>query len=544
MSEQAFKNWLGRFLEELLPLERSLSLALWNVSTSGKREDEEKLNRIEGKYRSLFASGDGYRFLKSLANDQSIKDPLLLRQLDILWREFEANQMNENTLRRLVALRVEIDSLFNNFRASLGEERVSDNHLREILRFGTSTGEVRAAWEASKQIGQEAAPKILKLVEIRNSLAHSLGYPSYYEMSLLLDEIEPDWLFEFLQELAEVTARPYLALKERIDSTLSRRFACPLEELGPWHYGDPFFQSSPQTGSIDLDAFYKECDLPALTIRFYEGLGFDIQEILERSDLYEREGKCQHAFCTDIDRQGDVRVLCNLKSNEHWMGTMLHEFGHAVYDREFNAELPHLLRGPSHTSTTEAIAMMFGRAAKDRRFLSEIAGVDADRAAQAAAQAGEELRADLLIFVRWALVVVHFERALYHDPGQDLVAAWWDLVERYQGLRRPAGREQPDWATKIHIATSPVYYQNYILGELTASQIQHHLLGTVLGADPQGGVGGMINHPEAGEFLREKVFRLGQRFPWQVVIEKATGSRLELNHFIEEVSGSLEKTQM
>ena len=30
----------------------------------------------------------------------------------------------------------------------------------------------------------------------------------------------------------------------------------------------------------------------------------------------------------------------------------------------------------------------------------------------------------------------------------------------------------PDWAAKIHIATNPVYYHNYMLGEMMASQLQ------------------------------------------------------------------------
>ena len=54
----------------------------------------------------------------------------------------------------------------------------------------------------------------------------------------------------------------------------------------------------------------------------------------QRSDLYEKPGKSPHAFCTDIDREGDVRVLANIVPNEYWMGTMLHELGHSVYSQQ------------------------------------------------------------------------------------------------------------------------------------------------------------------------------------------------------------------
>lgn len=532
---------MERFLEELLPLERSFSQALWQSSCTGRSEDSERLDRIEGAYRGLFNSRERYHFLKALSMDGWDPDPLLRRQLEILLHEFEANQMAGPTLRRLIALRVEIESLHNNFRARLGDAAVSDNQLREILRTSTSSDQLRSAWEASKQIGDVMAPKILELVELRNSVARSLGYNDFQEMSLKLDEVDREWLFPLLRELEEITAAPFQALKERLDGTLAARFGISPADLFPWHYGDPFFQTTPRVGAVDLDEFYRHVDLPELTASFYEGLGLGIRDLLEGSDLYEREGKCQHAFCTDIDKRGDVRVLANLKPNEHWMGTMLHEFGHAVYDREFDPELPHILRGPAHTSSTEAIAMMFGRASKDRRFLEVVVGVEPSLAARAAAAAREELRSEQPIFLRWALVVVHFERELYRDPRQDLSGIWWDLVERFQGLRRPPGRSANDWAAKIHIATSPVYYQNYILGELAASQIQRHILTNVLGSSPDGGVGAMVGRREVGKYLREKIFRPGRRYRWEEMLERATGSRLEIAHFVDEVTGALER---
>ncbi len=535
--EAKFRSWLERFLEEFQPIEKAFAHAYWNVSTTGKKEDADRLERAEGAYRRLFASAERYRYLKSIAAEGDIADPVLARQLDVLLREFEGNQMDEFTLRKLVALKVEIENLYNNFRADLEGEKVGQNQLRQILRTSTDSNRVRAAWEAAKQIGPGVASRIQELVRVRNELAHGRGYADFQRMSLRLEEIDRDWLFKLLDDLAEATEAPFRALKAEIDAALARRFGIPSADLRPWHYGDPFFQEAPPIGDVDLDEFYRPQDLSALTVRFYEGLGMDIRAILDRSDLFEREGKCQHAFCTDLDRRGDVRVLCNLKPDEYWMGTMLHEFGHAVYDREYDAAMPHLLRGPAHTCATEAIAMMFGRASKDRLFLSEVAGVDPDRAGVAADAARKELRTEQLIFMRWAQVVVRFENELYSRPDQDFNKLWWDLVEKFQGLRRPEGRDAPDWATKIHVATAPVYYQNYILGELTAAQLQRFLLDRIGGNGE--GVGGLLGRPEVGDILRERVFRPGRRFHWNEMLERATGSRLDPQHFLREMNDGL-----
>ena len=71
-------------------------------------------------------------------------------------------------------------------------------------------------------------------------------------------------------------------------------------------------------------------------------------------------GKNQHAFCIHIDRKGDVRVLANVRPTAKWMETMLHEYGHAVYDKQLNPALPFALRTPAHLITTEANRDAYG----------------------------------------------------------------------------------------------------------------------------------------------------------------------------------------
>ena len=51
------------------------------------------------------------------------------------------------------------------------------------------------------------------------------------------------------------------------------------------------------------------------------------------------------------------------------MSTSLHEFGHAVYDKYNDRNLPWVLREPAHTFTTEAIAMLFGRFASNAAWI-------------------------------------------------------------------------------------------------------------------------------------------------------------------------------
>jgi len=298
-------------------------------------------------------------------------------------------------------------------------------------------------------------------------------------------------------------------------------------ETPPWLYSDPFFQEFPSAGAAEsLDDAFKDSNIEALTLSHYESIGLDISDLLRHADLYEREGKSQHAFCLDVDHEGDVRVLCNIRKNERWMSTMLHEFGHAVYDKYNDTSMPFLLRTPAHTLTTEAIAMLNGRMSKSPEWLVKIARLSPAEAQRLSASALKTLRSEMLIFLRWAITLIRFERELYRNSdGARLSRLWWEYVERFQRVTPPANRDRADWASKIHLATSPVYYQNYVLGELMASQLLSYIHSHIVKSESY------VGNPAVGDYLVQKVFKPGARYDWNTMLGNATGEALNPEHF-------------
>jgi peptidyl-dipeptidase A len=215
-----------------------------------------------------------------------------------------------------------------------------------------------------------------------------------------------------------------------------------------------------------------------------------------------------------------------VRPDSYWMDTMLHEFGHAVYDRYINPKLPYFLRTVAHTCITEAIALMMGSLAEDPAWLSAIAGVPEAELDEVREHLLWRDRADRLVFTRWALVMFNFERELYANPDRDdLNSLWWDLVERLQLVNRPPGRDEPDWAAKIHVAVAPVYYHNYVLGHLIAAQLKHHLEQRVSG-------GPFFMSEVAGRYLLEALFGPGARNNWQDTILGATVEQLTPDYFV------------
>jgi peptidyl-dipeptidase A len=533
--ERELADFIERLVGELQPLELEHNTAYWLANTTGEARYEEESARLDAAMRKMFARREPYAMLSRLRESGALADPLLDRQLTLLHLAHRARQLPPEMIEQQVRLEKSLESRFNQFRATLDGERVTDNRIVDLLRESTDLDLRRRAWEASKQIGVEVEADLLALVRLRNDGARQLGFDNYYSMSLELDELSERELFDLFDELDRETAPLWKAYKGGLDSHLAHRFALSTDALRPWHYADPFFQEAPPD-EASLDSFYTNLDLVALSERYFTAVGFDVREVIARSDLFERTGKCQHAFCMSMDRGDDVRVLCNMKSTERWMGTMLHELGHAVYDRNVERSLPWLLRSQAHILTTEASAMLFGRLSKSPVWLREWAGADARELERQAEPVARAVREQLLVQTRWEMVMVHMERALYRDPEQDLRALWWDLVERFQWVERPEGRNAPDWAAKIHFSVAPVYYHNYQLGEMLASQLQDHLLREVMGGGARAWER-YVRSPEVGAFLRRELYGPGKRFDWRELTRRATGRTLESRPFVDELAG-------
>jgi peptidyl-dipeptidase A len=530
--QEELLSFIQKFDSIVHPLTRESSLAYWNASISGKKEDWKKSEELNIELTKVFANKEDFTILKRIKESNSITNELLKRQLDVMYNAYLGNQVDTELLNCVISMQTEIEQKYSNFRVDVNGKKLSDNEVDDILKSSVSSTELQQVWEGHKAIAPIVAQDIIHLVRKRNEIAEELGFSNFHEMSLKLNEQDPNQISSLFDELDNLTRDAFTSLKNEIDSYLSKRVNVKAEELMPWHYQNRFFQEPPAIYSIDLDKYYNDRNIEKLTSEYYSGIGLDITDMIAKSDLYEKPGKNQHAYCIDIDNQGDVRVLCNIKSNQNWMGTMLHEFGHANYDKYIDPQLPFTLRNPAHIFTTEAIAMFFGRMSSNAQFLVDMQLTDSADAAKVSEEGFKVLRLEQLTFSRWAQVMYRFEKALYENPDQDLNTLWWDLVEKYQMIRRPANRHQPDWASKIHIATSPCYYHNYLLGELLASQFNHYIAATVLKSDNFGQ--SYSGKKQVGDYFKEKVFSPGASYNWNQMIEKATGEKLTARYYAEQ----------
>jgi peptidyl-dipeptidase A len=525
------RMFVENFMKQFRPVDVAANHAWWEANISGKDEDFKRKQEAQDKIDELLSNTAAFAEIKAIKEAGGIDSAIIRRAIDVIYLLYLEKQVDPALLKKMNELSNAVEQKFNTFRAKVGGKELTTAEVRDILKASTLSERRQEAWEASKEVGKVVEPQLKELVKLRNQAAKQLGFDNYHALQLHLNEQNGKDLIALFDRLDELTREPFAKAKAEIDAVLAKNCNVKASDLMPWHYHDLFFQEVPAVFKVDLDRIYAEQDLIKLCQDFYRSIDLPIDLPIERTgDFKPRKGKNPHAFCIDITRDGsDVRVLANVVPNDYWMSTLLHEFGHSVYSSiNIPAKLPYVLRMESHILTTEGVAMMFEKLSKRRAWLEHM-GVKVDNPQEFDETGAKMLRYQLLVFSRWCQVMLRFEKSMYESPDQDLNALWWNLVEKYQQLRKPAGRNAPDYGSKIHIVSSPVYYHNYMMGELFASQLHHAIARKVYkGADPSTVV--YAGNRDVGAFMKQYVFEPGRMRSWNDLTRYATDADLGPMH--------------
>jgi peptidyl-dipeptidase A len=532
-TESRLQQFIITHVAQVEPLTTQTNITYWNASTTGNREDYDLLHQLQFEIRHIYGNPKEYALTKEMRGSGQVEEPILRRQLEKLYFMFQRNQIEPNLLKKIVELDTRIQEKYSRFRGTMEGKEVTNSDIYTILTTEGNTRTRELAWKASKQVGEVIINDFLELIKLRNEAARRLGFDNFHTLSIITGEQRVEELDRLFAELDRLTYKPFVRLKGELDRILADNYGITPEDLMPWHYHDPFFQRTPLVYEQNLDSYYENKDIKELARKYYAGIGLPVDDILAKSDLYDRKDKYPHAFSHDIDRRGDVRILCNLQKTERWMETILHELGHAVYSKYHDQNEPWLLREPAHSFTTEAVAMFFGRLSRNPAWMQKMLGLSKKQRAEIEQVSRKYLLFQQVLFARWAMVMYHFEKQLYADPDQDLNSLWWDLVEKYQLIKRPPGSPDAGWASKLHFTTAPCYYHNYMLGELLASQLHHHIVHKVLGLASDRNVS-FVGRDAIGDYLRKHVLGPGARYHWNDMIARATGEPLTTKYFVSQ----------
>ena len=519
--------YLKELNEKLNALSYQCNIATWNLSTTGKDEYAAQAEYADLEMRLFLADRQRFDTVNSMLAAGALEE-FERRQLTVIHDMMVENQLDKETLQQLVSKQIALQGITTKFRGTIDGREVNNKQIEEILRTSTDNDLRKKAWLAGKQVGAVLEPGLMELIKLRNESAVKLGYANFYEMSIQLQEFDGVWLKQTLESYRDQTDTLFRRVKDSIDQSVGQRLGVDPSRLMPWHMSDMFFQEAPRTSDVDLSVYFKgngDHIVEELATATYDAIGLDIRDIIDRSNLYECAGKDQHAFCMHLDNKGDVRVLANLRPNETEMETLLHEMGHACYNKYMDMSLPEVLRQPAHIFTTEAVAMFFGRMARDPKWYKQIVPINNADLQKLQGDLPIAIRNQMLVATRWITHFALFERELYRTEKSDS-RLWYQGVQNIQYLNAPEERfEKPDWAAKYHFAMAPVYYHNYLLGEMLASQFDHTLRAKAKGK---------VLTPKGGRWFVDNIFTPGAKYSWNTMIEHATGEKLNPSYLVQQ----------
>lgn len=525
-AETNFINFMMRHERVMIPLLEQLNLDMWEYARTGDRkylEHSDSLNDIRMRYLN---NEKDFEYLCQLRKKGRIKDEYLSRQLEILYRLYLNHQADLSLQKRV-----------GNLQRYLRREVVKKTRITELL----STADTAGMFNELRK--NDIKDSLMALVVLRNEWAKQLGFSDYYIMRLFMDEQNPQQIDSLFLQLARQTDSAFMKIKDELPYS--------------WHYRGLFSRYGQRHVNSKRNDAYNYLNMPRFAVRFFAGIGLELEDILAKSDFSKSADKLPFFHCISVDRKDDIRVIGSLYGTETDMFRLFACCGDAVYWRYIPNTLPFLLRTPSSTMLEMGVASFFSRVIGYPEWLLSMGIFSAGQAGALKGSTNKEFVETQLLFCRWSLLMYDFERQLYANPEADLSALWCELNQRYlfreimsfpeepyfycpkkdcvrkKKYTQAALRKCSDWWIEPYFLLDECQVHNYLLAELWAAQLTSHLCEVYpkLG-DPCNPV--LVGNEDVGTHLRKYVFEPGACLSWQEITRNATGEDLSVESFVEQ----------
>jgi peptidyl-dipeptidase A len=418
--------------------------------------------------------------------------------------------------------------------------------VTKILAENRDPKRLREVWEGWHTISPPMKKDYVRFADLMNKGAKEIGFADNGVMWRSRYDMAPDAFGQELDRLWEQLRPLYLSLHAYVRTRLHAKYgdAVPADGPIPAHllgniwaqdWSNVYDLVAPPGGarSVPLDEILKArritpVDMTKFGEGFFTSLGFEKlpQTFWERSLLTkprDREVMC-HASAWDIDLEQDVRIKMCIDPTAEDFTTIHHELGHNFYQRAYR-QLPVILRDSANDGFHEAIGDTIALSVTPE-YLVKVGLLKT--APDASGDVGLLLQRalDKLAFLPFGLVVDQWRWKVFSgEVGPDAYnKAWWDLRERYQGVRAPSVRGEDffDPGAKYHVpANTP--YARYFLAAVLQFQF-HRALAKEAGCTTPLHRCSIYGSAAAGARL-QKALAMGASKPWPDVLEALTGER-------------------
>ncbi|MGE0740909.1 MAG: M2 family metallopeptidase [Hyphomonadaceae bacterium] len=525
--------------------EREARIA-WVYSTYINYDTEWLLQRSDAEgteARVRLASGAAQFADAELSPDLRRKVDLLRLSLVLPAPQTEgaASQLSEITTR--------LASIYSTGRIDYQGREVTLDELETLMGTERDPARLEEMWTEWHAVAAPMRDDYARMVEIANQGARDLGFEDVGQMWLSNYDMPADEMEREVERLWSQLQPFYEQLHCYVRGRLNARYGdaiVPRDQpiradlLGnmwaqDWSTLMPLVR--PQGGRPTYDttelltrANYDARRMTETAERFYTSLGFaELPDTFwERSLLTrprDRDVVC-HASAWDLDSREDIRVKQCIQVNAEHFQTIHHELGHNFYQRAY-MDQPYLYQNGAHDGFHEAIGDFIALNITPQ-YLVDIGLLRQNQVPPASADISLLMEQALgkISFLPFALTVDQWRWQVFDGriTPDRYNAAWWELRERYQGIRPPNARDETmfDPGAKYHIANN-VPYLRYFLSYVLQFQFYE-------AACQQAGWEGPLHrctvygNREVGERFA-RMLEMGASRPWPDALEAFTGTR-------------------
>ncbi len=419
--------------------------------------------------------------------------------------------------------------------------------LSHTLATSSNPDEMLSAWLNWRKISPQMKSNYQRLVEIANEGSKQLGYPdtgalwrSKYDMPAedFAKEMDRQWeqvkpLYDALQ--CHVRAK----LNEKYgDEVVAPNGPIPAHLLGNmWaqNWANIYDIVAPKNNAQNIDITerlkikgYDEKAMVRAAEHFFTSLGFKpLPDSFWQKSLFiepqDHAVQC-HASAWDISKT-DYRIKMCIKRNAEDFVVIHHELGHNFYQRAYNLKQDFLFRSSANDGFHEAIGDTIALSITPK-YLVEIGLIDQEPDASGDLPFLMKKALEGVAFLPFGLLVDKWRWGVFSGdikPDQ-YNKAWWDLREKYQGVRAPVSRTESDFdpGAKYHVPGNTPY-SRYFLARILQFQF-HRELCKVSGNQGPLHRCSIYANKEAGAKLKA-MLEMGASQPWQDALEATTGQR-------------------
>ncbi|MCL1048962.1 M2 family metallopeptidase [Shewanella abyssi] len=419
--------------------------------------------------------------------------------------------------------------------------------LSAIMGESNNPEELLEVWQGWREIAKPMRPLFEREVELANEGAQDLGYANLSELWRSQYDMKPDAFSNELDRLWGQVKPLYDSLHCYVRGELNQQYGesvAPASGPIPAHllgnmwaqsWGNVYDQVAPEDADPGYDVTellakhnFDEVKMVKQAEGFFTSLGFDElpDTFWERSLFVQPEDRdvvC-HASAWDLDNLDDIRIkMCIQKTAEDFT-VIHHELGHNFYQRAYK-EQPFIFKNSANDGFHEAIGDTVALSITPN-YLKQIGLLD--EVPDASKDIGLLLKQalDKVAFLPFGLMIDQWRWKVFSGEitPQQYNQAWWDLREKYQGVKAPIARSESDFdpGAKYHVPGN-VPYTRYFLAHILQFQF-HKALCEVAGDTGPIHRCSIYGNKEAGAKLNT-MLEMGQSKPWPEALAAVTGTK-------------------